>query len=273
MTDNSIEQQGRDFFHNAANELINRDNNDGNRLHILINELMRIPTLTTPFNSSNHAPNDIFFGSDFEYETMSHMSVTPGSIINNSLHDMYVYKKQLSSEGEKSLKKIKYDKTKVEYDTCTILQTDFEPGEEITQLPCKHCFNTVAIERWLKEEKSECPVCRHQLDHIDNKLNIDEEYNTDDDDTRTQEEILIHENTEYNNAEYNNTEYNNTTYEETSYNDTNIEITSINPDYKCPVFNLINSLHRTSNLNNRNNYISTNEYDEIQEAIRLSVEN
>ena len=66
----------------------------------------------------------------------------------------------------------------------------------------------------------------------------------------------------------------NTRDEEISYNDTNIiEIENINPDYNFPVFNLINSLHRTSNLNNCNYYISMNEEDEIQEAIRLSLEN
>jgi hypothetical protein len=171
----------------------------------------------------------------------------------------------LSSEGEKSLKKIKYDKTKVEYDKCPILQTDFEPEEEITQLPCKHCFNTVAIERWLKEEKSECPVCRHKLEHVEKKINIDEEYNTDEE--TTDEETTDEDTT------YEDTTYEDTTYEDTVYNDINTDITSINLDYNFPVFNLINSLHRTSNLNNRNYYISTNEEDELQEAIRLSLVN
>jgi len=276
MTDNSIEQQDYDFFHNAANELINRDNNDGNRLYRLINELMRIPTLTTPFNSVNHNssnnPYDIFLGSDFEYETMSHMTGTPSHIINTSIHDESVYKKVLSSEGEKSLKKIKYDKTKVEYDKCPILQTDFEPDEEITQLPCKHCFNTMAIERWLKEEKSECPVCRHELEHIEKKINIDEEYiiadGTHEDAT---DEDATDEDTAHEDATDEDTRDEDTTDEDTADEDT--DITSINPDYNFPVFNLINSLHRTSNLNNRNYYISTNEEDEIQEAIRLSLEN
>ena len=226
---------------------------------------MRIPTLTTQFNSVNHNPSnnpyDIFLGSDFEYETMSHMTGTPSHVINTSIHDESVYKKVLSSEGEKSLKKIKYDKTKVEYDKCPILQTDFEPDEEITQLPCKHCFNTVAIERWLKEEKSECPVCRHQLEHIEKKINIDEEY-------------IIADGTHEDTTDEDTTDEA-TTDEDTAYNDTNTDITSINPNYNLhfPVFNLINSLHRTSNLNNRNYYISTNEEDEIQEAIRLSLEN
>ena len=294
MTDNSIEHQDYDFFHNAANELINRDNNNGNRLHTLINELMRIPTLTTPFNSVNHTtpntPYDIFFGSEFEYEIMSNMTGTPSHVINTLNNDISLYKKVLSSEGEKSLKKIKYDKTKVEYDKCPILQTDFEPEEEITQLPCKHCFNTVAIERWLKEEKSECPVCRHKLEHVEKKINIDEEYNTDEETTGeettgeettgedttyedTTYEETTDEDTTYEDTTYEDTTYEDTTYEDTVYNDINTDITSINLDYNFPVFNLINSLHRTSNLNNRNYYISTNEEDELQEAIRLSLVN
>ena len=224
MTDN-IEQEANDFSHNTPYDTIiyrSPSHNRDSRINTLINELMRIPILAAPVNGMNHSsptiPYDIFLESDIEYET---------------INDGPAYKKVLSSEGEKSLKKIKYDKIKVEYDKCPILQCDFEPGEEITQLPCKHCFNTVAIERWLKEEKSECPVCRHQLEHMEKKINIDDEYNIDDNDNRREEET----------------------------------------EYNFPVFNLINSLRRTSNVNNRNYYISTNEEDEIQEAIRLSLEN
>ena len=36
--------------------------------------------------------------------------------------------------------------------------------EKITQLPCKHIFETEAIKTWLKEESNSCPVCRYELD-------------------------------------------------------------------------------------------------------------
>ena len=55
-------------------------------------------------------------------------------------------------------------------DTCPILQTEFEDNEEITQLPCNHCFNTEAILHWLKKEKAECPICRVELDYNEEKI-------------------------------------------------------------------------------------------------------
>ena len=35
---------------------------------------------------------------------------------------------------------------------------------EIIKLPCDHCFIPEAIEKWVKEEKAICPVCRYTLD-------------------------------------------------------------------------------------------------------------
>ena len=108
--------------------------------------------------------------------------------------------------------------------------------------------------------------------HIEKKINIDEEYiiadGTHEDAT---DEDATDEDTAHEDATDEDTRDEETTDEDTADEDT--DITSINPDYNFPVFNLINSLHRTSNLNNRNYYISTNEEDEIQEAIRLSLEN
>ena len=269
MTDN-IEQQDQDFFHNAANELVYRTNSNS-RLNRLISELTRIPTLTTPFNSINNTNNpnnfyDMLLGANIEYET----TATAISAINDSFNDMTVYKKVLSSEGEKSLKKIKYDKIKVEYDRCPILQTDFEPDEEITQLPCKHSFNTVAIERWLKDEKSECPVCRHQLEYEEKKINMDDDDTDNDitDDDITDNDIINDNITDDDTDDDTDDEHTRIVLRQ---NDEYVN-TEIDSYYNFPVFNLINSLHRTSNLNNRNYYISTNEEDEIQEAIRLSLE-
>ena len=75
------------------------------------------------------------------------------------------FKKVLSQRGEASLKKITYDPSIHTQDMCPITQTTFEPGDELTELPCKHYFENEGIEHWLKHEKAECPVCRMQLDH------------------------------------------------------------------------------------------------------------
>ena len=44
---------------------------------------------------------------------------------------------------------------------CPITQVDFIDQQDIIILECKHCFDPEAILYWLKEEKAECPVCRH----------------------------------------------------------------------------------------------------------------
>jgi len=90
------------------------------------------------------------------------------------------YKKVLSEDGEKQLKKILYDPDKLEEKTCPILHTEFEPNEEITMLPCNHYFNTKAIEQWLKEEKAECPICRCSLNHIEKKNENQDRYQEED---------------------------------------------------------------------------------------------
>jgi hypothetical protein len=43
---------------------------------------------------------------------------------------------------------------------CSICLNDFEDGERATQLPCKHCFCTKCISKWLSEDKNQCPQCR-----------------------------------------------------------------------------------------------------------------
>tara|TARA_B100000401_G_C52463332_1_gene557543 strand:- start:146 stop:649 length:504 start_codon:yes stop_codon:yes gene_type:complete len=161
------------------------------------------------------------------------------------------FKKVLSEEGEKSLTKVKYDKTKMDYDKCPILQSEFEPDEEITQLPCKHCFNTSAIEHWLKEEKSICPVCRYELDNVEKKCNTDP--------------TLTDENTDDEDADENTDDEDNMDIVEEEYN--------INNNNESSIFNLINSLERASNLNNRNYYNSITEDPEIQQAILMSFTN
>ena len=249
---NNIEQQDQDFFYNATNELINRTNNENSRLHMLIHELMNTPTIITSSNNMD-ASNDFFsYNSlDLPLSIMSSNSISNSiiSTINESMNEKSRFKKVLSEEGEKSLTKVKYDKTKMDYDKCPILQSEFEPDEEITQLPCKHCFNTSAIEHWLKEEKSICPVCRYELDNVEKKCNTDP--------------TLTDENTDDEDADENTDDEDNMDIVEEEYNINN----------ESSIFNLINSLERASNLNNRNYYNSITEDPEIQQAILMSFTN
>jgi hypothetical protein len=97
-------------------------------------------------------------------------------ILNNSFaNDQSVYKFTLSDEGKKQLEYLKYTKETIlsnddtQYNTeCPILLVEFEEGQDIIRLPCKHCFSKNAIEKWLND-KPECPVCRFKLDSIEVK--------------------------------------------------------------------------------------------------------
>ena len=60
---------------------------------------------------------------------------------------------------------------------CSISLEEFNNGDEIVELPCKHIFKPESIDNWLKNEKAECPVCRFKLPCIEIK-NTDEENNT-----------------------------------------------------------------------------------------------
>ena len=173
----------------------------------------------------------------------------------NDLEQLPKFKKVLSDEGKKSLSIIRYKKSDATYHSCPILCTDFEENEEITCLPCNHCFDSNAIEKWLTEEKSECPICRLELDH--NKVE-----NPREPDTRDIEAA-------------------------NSIADINTEVIPIFTDIDA-AYTLIESLNRvsniTSNINNINNYrslLSTNQRvgrariisddDDIQQAIIASL--
>lgn len=110
--------------------------------------------------------------------------------INRILNDSLLmrntpYKKIISEKGVEDLKSIKYNKESCEQHSCCITFEDFEEGQDITQLPCKHIFDPQAINTWLKEESNKCPVCRFELDYIevkDDEENEDEEENEEDED-------------------------------------------------------------------------------------------
>ena len=80
-----------------------------------------------------------------------------------SFNQKPVYKKVLSEEGEQQLKKMLYKDSSKTNESCPIFYLDFEDNDEIIELPCKHIFTPSGIEKWLKEEKNECPVCRFEL--------------------------------------------------------------------------------------------------------------
>ena len=89
------------------------------------------------------------------------------------------FKQIISDIGKQSLRKIIYKQNGWQFNTeCYIDLMPFEENQEITQLPCNHCFMTDSIERWLQTEKAECPVCRKKIDSIEVRTNYRERYNS-----------------------------------------------------------------------------------------------
>ena len=93
------------------------------------------------------------------------------AILNASFQqDTSVYKNVISEQGNEELKTVIFSKENIKTDTCPILHTPFEEGEEITQLPCNHVFDTTAINMWLQTEKAECPICRYKMSSKEIKI-------------------------------------------------------------------------------------------------------
>jgi hypothetical protein len=85
-------------------------------------------------------------------------------ILNSSLHDKFTYKYILSDEGEAQLKTIQFTKDLREINnSCPITSLEFQDNQDIISLPCNHYFEPDAINKWVREEKAECPVCRFKL--------------------------------------------------------------------------------------------------------------
>lgn len=46
---------------------------------------------------------------------------------------------------------------------CSICIEDFRTGEYQRTLGCSHSFHKKCIDRWLKKDKNECPMCRNNI--------------------------------------------------------------------------------------------------------------
>ncbi|CEP10883.1 hypothetical protein [Parasitella parasitica] len=68
---------------------------------------------------------------------------------------------------------------------CAVCKDQFEPKEQVIQLPCEHIFHDECIKPWLKLN-STCPVCRHSVlpaqQEQDNNNNNNNRNNNDPDD-------------------------------------------------------------------------------------------
>lgn len=125
-------------------------------------------------------------------------------VIEETMNVKPVFKYVISEEGKKLLKEEVYDISNNNGETntnmCPISLVEFENNEKLIRLPCNHLFNKENILNWLEKEKSECPVCRHQLpsNEVRNEDNLNQ--NQGQDEYQTQ---ALNQN---NNEEYNENE-------------------------------------------------------------------
>ncbi|KAJ1281459.1 hypothetical protein BS78_04G307500 [Paspalum vaginatum] len=60
----------------------------------------------------------------------------------------------------KSYKKLETPQSSDDMEQCHICLTEYEDGEQIRTLPCKHEFHLQCVDKWLKEIHRVCPLCR-----------------------------------------------------------------------------------------------------------------
>lgn len=117
------------------------------------------------------------------------------TVLNISMNDyMSKYKNIISEEGITQLKYIKYtfnenNDNNIYNKSCPIMIYEFEENQEIIQLPCNHCYDTVAIKKWVNEEKAECPVCRYKLKSKEIKIECNNNNNSNYFDNYTNNEL------------------------------------------------------------------------------------
>ena len=154
---------------NSTNININESNQNNNTLEAVV--------------EANGEPNGDVNGDVTENDIIFNQ------VLQSSLNDKFTYKYILSEEGESQLKTIKFTKDTTDTknlgeinNICPITSLEFEENQNIISLPCNHYFDSDAINKWLKEEKAECPVCRFKLHSkevkIDEKNYIREDVNS-----------------------------------------------------------------------------------------------
>ena len=99
--------------------------------------------------------------------------------IDESLRTAQAYKQTISEKGISDIKVVQYDSTIHQNEQCPITLEDISKTDEVIgELPCKHIALHNELISWLKENPV-CPICRHKMDSIEEKIVQNTNDNTD----------------------------------------------------------------------------------------------
>lgn len=103
-------------------------------------------------------------GINMSYEERRRMSLPDGSFTYEHLLllDNNVVKRGMSAEEIKKFPVQLYVKSLDGEGTCTVCFCEYETGEYIRKLGCKHRFHQTCIDKWM-ETNIVCPVCKKYL--------------------------------------------------------------------------------------------------------------
>ena len=141
-------------------------------------------------NFTNHLMNYI-------NNSLSNINVGDTSLtqaLQQSFVEKEKYKQVISDLGKRQIMFITFPNESCEQTSCPITQEEFLKDQEISQLPCGHCFNSDAIMNWLENEKSECPICRLKLDSKEVKIEEETPIENEEEPEREEEENNEEEN-------------------------------------------------------------------------------
>ena len=247
LTNNILDISTNNILDISTNNILDISTNNISRIFDNSNVLL----LYFPLNSQNNNINNpnITQTTQTIYNNLNILNNNYRNLLEESFNEKPKFKKVATKEVINTLRKESFslENKNFKNTSCPIYYIDFEENEEITILPCNHCFNNNAIKKWLSEENNECPVCRFELSYNEIKITNNEESN-----------INSHTDSDPDSYPYPILENNNDPQSE-QY--TTLENNNYQTNYFRNLQNIINRIYSTNYNNIRNNledYVSNN---------------